>query len=151
MTRPELAIAVVRELLHRSGALRTSVLIDRGDGGPGIVVECERLGPVRVFDGDEVRELAHDAGAEVALPGFPELRQPQPFEVDPAEGSVAGPLGTLQMLAGGMRDLAVLLGGGSVVAAEYPTHAGQPPLGLAARTGEPVVVLLGDEAFELDP
>jgi hypothetical protein len=48
------------------------------------------------------------------------------------------------------RELAGLLPGASVVAAEYETAHADAPLGLAARNGEPVVVLLGDHEFELE-
>ena len=151
MTALELPIAVARELLHRSGALRVSIMVDREGKGRGPVVECARLGPVRVTEEGVTRELAHAAGGDVALPDFPAVPQLPPFEVDPSEGRVAGALGGLESLARALRDLAALIGGRTVVAADYQTDDPQAPLGLAARSGgEPVVVLLGEEAFELD-
>jgi hypothetical protein len=148
----DLPIALAREVMRGAGALRVSVLVDRGEAEPPAIVELERLGPVRVTQEGAARELPHDAGAGVALPaGFPQLRQLPPFEVLAEEGRVAGPPGGLEMLARALRDVAALLGGESVVAAELPVHGDGQPLGLAARAGdEPVVVLLGDDAFELD-
>ncbi len=152
MSDLELPIALAREVIHRAGALRVSVLVDRGEAAAPAVVELERLGPVRITEEAGTRELPHDAGVDVAVPNaFPLLRQLPAFEVVAAEGRVAGPFGGLEMLARALRDIARMLGGESVVAAELPVHGGGQPLGLAARAGdEPVVVLLGDDAFELD-
>jgi hypothetical protein len=114
------------------------------------MIECRRLGAIVVHEHDAEHELPHDAVADVALPELPMMRQLPPFEVDAATGSVAGVLGGLEMLGRAVRDLAGLLPGASVVAAEFETTDPACPLGLAGRPGEPVVVLLGEHEFELD-
>ena len=144
----ELAIALARELLHGAAALRVSIALDEE---PPAVVECARFGAVVVHEHDAVVELAHDAGADAELPELPLMRQLPPFEVDATTGAVAGVLGGLEMLGRAVRDLAALLPGASVVAAEFETTDGDLPLGLAGRAGEPVVVLIGEHEFELDP
>jgi hypothetical protein len=144
----DLAIALARELLHQSGALRVSIALD---AEPPAVVESTRFGPVLVHDdGAAARELPHHAAADVALPELPLMRQLPPFEVDPATGTVAGVLGGLEMLGRAVRELAGLLPGKSVVAAEFESTNPDTPLGLAGRPGEPVIVLLGEHDLELD-
>jgi hypothetical protein len=135
-------------LLHATGALRVSVALD---AQPPAVVSCERFGAVVVTspDGAE-RELPHDAASDVVLPELPLMRQLPPFEVDAETGKVAGVLGGLEMLGRVTREIAALLPGESVVAAEFETTDPASPLGLAGRPGEPVVVLLGEHEFELD-
>ena len=120
------------------------------DGDHPAVVECPRLRAIVVHDDAGQRELAHDAAAEVALPDLPQMRRLGRFEVDPGEGSVAGALGGLELLGRAVRDIAGLLPGRSVVAADYETSDPQTPLGIAGRAGEPLVVLIGDEEFALD-
>ncbi|MBA3747563.1 MAG: hypothetical protein H0W96_08750 [Solirubrobacterales bacterium] len=138
----------MRELLHASGALRVSIALDAELPS---VVACERFGAITVHEQEAEIELPHDAGANVELPQLPLIRQLPPFEVDAQTGSVAGVLGGLEMLGRALRELAGLLPGASVVAAEFETTQADCALGLAARTGEPVIVLLGEHEFELDP
>jgi hypothetical protein len=142
-----LAIALARELLHGSGALRVSVALD---GAQPAIVECERLRAIVVHGADGPRELPHDAAGDVALPPLPFMHRLPPFEVDATDGRVAGALGGLEMLGRAVRDLATLLPGSSVVAADYETNDPAVPLGLAGRAGEPLVVLLGEHEFALD-
>jgi hypothetical protein len=113
-------------------------------------VECGRLQAILVHDLAGQRELPHDAAADLVLPELPPMRRFPPFEVDTQEGSVAGALGGLELLGRAIRDLAGLLPGRSVIAADYETTDPQTPLGLAGRAGEALVVLLGDEEFALD-
>lgn len=141
------AVALAREVLHRTGALIVSVALDRPEPA---LIECPRLRAIVVRDGDGTHELPHDAAAAVELPELPLMRQLPPMEVDPDTGNVAGVIGGLEMLAHAAREIAGLLPGASVLAAEYETTRADSPLGLAARSGEPVVVLLGDHEFELD-
>jgi hypothetical protein len=120
------------------------------DGDHPAVVECSRLGPVVVHDEHGMRELPHDAASDVALPELPRMHRTGRFDIRPQEGEVAGPLGGLELLGRAVRDLAALLPGRSVVAADYETTDPATPLGVAGRAGEPLVVLLGDEEFALD-
>jgi hypothetical protein len=78
------------------------------------------------------------------------MHPPGRFEVDPQEGVVAGLIGGLELLGRAVRDIAALLPGRSVVAADYETTDPQTPLGIAGRAGEPLVVLLGEEEYALD-
>jgi hypothetical protein len=143
----ELAVALSRELLHGTGALRVSVALD---GPQPAIVECERLRAIVVRDAAGVRELPHDAAGDVDLPDLPFMRRLPAFEVDAAEGRVAGVLGGLELFGRVVRDLAALLPGASVVAADYETTDPAAPLGIAGRAGEPLVVLLGEHEFTLD-
>jgi hypothetical protein len=120
------------------------------DGDHPAVVECERLRAVVIHDAGGRRELPHDAAGDVALPQLPHMHRTGRFEVDTQEGVVAGLLGGLELLGRAVRDIAGLLPGRSVVAADYETTDPQTPLGLAGRAGEAVVVLIGDEEFALD-
>ena len=72
------------------------------------------------------------------------------MDVDTVAGQVTGTIGGLHMLADAVAEIATLVGGRSVVAADYETTNPGIPLGLAARPGDPVVVLLGDDEFVLD-
>lgn len=146
---PELALAVAlaRELLHGSGALLVSVALDRPEPA---LVECARLRAIVVRDGAGEHELPHDAASHVELPELPLMRQLPPMEIEPETGRVAGVIGGLEMLGEAVRDIAAMLPGASVVAAEYETSDPAAPLGLAARGGDPVVVLLGEDEFELE-
>jgi len=142
-----LAVALARELLHGSGALLVTVALDRAEPA---LIECPRLRAIVVRETDRERELSHDVAGSVVLPALPLMRQLPPLAADTQSGTVAGVLGGLEMLGRAVRDIAGLLPGRSVVAAEYETTDPDAPLGLAGRCGEPVIVLLGDIEFELD-
>jgi hypothetical protein len=144
----DLAIALARELLHGSGALRVKVALDAAKPA---VIECERLRAIVVHSEDGQIELPHDAAGDAELPELPFMRQLPPFEVDPEEGTVAGVLGGLEMLGRAIKDIAAQLAGASVIAAEYETNHPAVPLGIAGRSGEALVVLLGEHEFELEP
>ena len=133
--------------MHGCGALRVSIALD---ADPPAVIECERFGAIVVHAQDGEDLLAHDAAADVDLPELPLMRQLPPFDIDASTGKVAGVLGGIEMLGRAVRELASLLGGASVVAAEFETTDPGCQLGLAGRPGEPVVVLLGEYEFELD-
>jgi hypothetical protein len=127
--------------------LRVSVALD---GDPPAVVECERLSAVVVHDERGTRELPHDAAAGVALPELPRMHRTGRFEVGIDDGAVAGPLGALELLGRAVRDMAALLPGRSVVAADYETTDPGAPRGIAGRAGEALVVLIGEEEYALD-
>ncbi len=146
-TDRDLAVALARELLHTTGALRVSIALD---ASPPAVVECARFGAIVVTEEGAEHALPHDAAGDVDLPPLPLMRQLPPFEVDAASGKVAGVLGGLEMLGRVVREIAGLLPGASVVAAEFETTDPACPLGLAGRPGEPVAVLLGEHEFELE-
>ncbi len=144
------AVALARELVHRSGALRVSAMVDRGDDRPPAVVALARLGALEVTEDGETRTLPHDAPVAAAPPELPHVRQLPAIEVDAAQGTVAAPIGGVEMLGRALRAGAEALGGRSVVAADYATTDPESPLGLAARPSGPLAVLLGEEEFELE-
>jgi hypothetical protein len=145
----EQAVGLAREFLHRSGALRVGLLVDRGDDREPAIVECARLAPISVLEDGERSELAHGVELATPPPPLPEVRQIPGIEADPEAGTVAAPLGGVEMLGRALRELAALLGGRSIAAADFETVDPDIPLGLAARGGEPLVALVGDEEFQL--
>jgi hypothetical protein len=145
-------VVLLREYLHRSGAVRAVAVVDREPGLGPAVVDCGRLLPVEVDLGDRVVHLPHAIELDATAPALPELRQLPPFDVDPASGEVVGTIGGLEHVAGGVRGLADALGGRNVALAVFETTNPEVPLALTARAGgaEPVVVTIGEDAFELD-
>jgi hypothetical protein len=145
----EQAVGLAREFLHRSGALRVGLLVDRGDDREPAVVECARLEPITVVEDGEESDLPHGVELATAPPPLPEVRQIPGIEADPVAGTVAAPPGGVELLGRALRELAALLGGRSIAAADFETIDPDIPLGLAARGDEPLVALVGDEQFEL--
>ena len=143
-------VVALREFLHRANAVQVQAVVDRGDDLPAALVTCGRLEPIEVVEGERVVHLPHATPLGPAppddLPAVPPL---PPFEVDPLQGTVTGPLGGVEAAARAVQALASHLGGRSVAVAFYPTTDPDLPLGVAARTGEPVLLTIGEEQFEL--
>jgi len=140
-------VQTLRDVLHRSGALRVAAVIDTVEPA---LVDVGRLAPIEVQVGERLFHLPHAIELEAEpLPVLTELRQLPPFDADPATGEVTGMIGGLNMLADAVRELTELFGGRSVAFAEYPTSTPNLALTIAARGDEPVLVTIGEEEFEL--
>jgi hypothetical protein len=142
-------VETLRDVLHRSGALRVAAVVDIPGSSPALV-DVGRLAPVEVQVGDRLVHMPHAIELDAQALGTDiELRQLPPFEVDPASGEVIGTLGGLNMLAEAMRELSRRFGGRSVAMAQYATAARETLLTVTARGDEPVLVTLGEEEWEL--
>jgi hypothetical protein len=139
-------VVTLRDVLHRSGALRVVVIVDREEPA---IVDVGRLAPVEVQVGERLVHVPHAMELDAEPIVSPELRQLPPFEVDAAAGEVIGTIGGLDHLADAMRELSRALGGASVAMAQYATTTPDLPLSVTARGDEPVVVSIGEDAFEL--
>jgi hypothetical protein len=140
-------VETLRDVLHRSGAVRIAVVVDRGD--EPALVDVGRLSPIEVQMGERLVHLPHAIELDAEPLGTIDVRQLPPFEADPTTGEVVGTIGGLDMLADAMRELSALLGGRSVALAQYATTTPELLLTVTARGDEPIVVTLGDEVFEL--
>jgi hypothetical protein len=144
-------VVLLRDFLHRSGALRAVAVVER-EGELPAVVDCARLAPVEVDLGGHVVHLPHAIELDAEAPPLDgDLRQLPPFEVDPATGEVRSMIGGLQHAVEQVTALAAALGGRNVALAQYPTLPVETPLSITARagSGEAPVIALGDEPFEL--
>jgi hypothetical protein len=147
-------VVTLREFLHAPGALRAVALVETEAGAAGsAVVDCGRLAPIEVDFGDRIVHLPHAVALSPAAPPLPHLPPLPPFEVDAAEGRVAGPMGAVERIAEAVSDLAAALGGRSVALAQWPSDDPGAPLGVSARAdgSEPLVLSIGEEEFEMDP
>lgn len=144
-------VVLLRDFLHRSGALRVVAVLERPPGDAVTVIDCGRFAPVEVDLGDRIVQLPHDVDLDVAARPLPDIRQLPAFDVDPQRGEVTGTIGGLDHLADGVRALARILGGSNVAMAVFETTDEDFPLALTARAdgSEPVVVALADHEFEL--
>lgn len=143
------ACATLRSFVHLSGALRAQALVPRGAGEPPAIVSCERLGPVEIEIAGHVEELTHDAVFDAQPPDLGALRPMPPFEVDAQRGEVVGMIGGVDALAEAVRRAAAAIGPAAVVVVEMESTTPGVPFALSARVGEPVLVTLGEEEFEL--
>src|ERR1700754_2361845 len=84
-------VETLRDVLHRSGALRVAVVVDAGEDQPAALVDVGRLAPVEVRIGDRIMHLPHAIELEAeSFGGGIALRQLPPFEVEPETGQVTG-------------------------------------------------------------
>ncbi len=143
------AVVAVRELLHRASAVEVQAVVDRGPAAPAALITCGRMRPIEIVDGDRTMHLPHAAELEPAPPELPKVPPLPPIEVDASEGTVGAPLGAIDALAEAVGALASALGGRSVALAFFQTTDDEVPLGIAARMGEPVLLTLGEEQFQL--
>lgn len=115
--------ALARELIIATGALRVAALVDRGD--------------------DDA--LAYEIEAPPDAPPGPALH------ADDATGEVSAQFGVLEDIAAAVLRLAEALGGRSVATATWATDSEVLPLSIAARAGEPLVLVLGERQFDMGP
>jgi len=148
--RPDQIAAVLRLFVARSGAARATALIDR-DPEPPVLVDCEEDGATEMVEGESVRHLASAPEDEEVAAAVPDVRRLPPPAVDLARGEVVAPVGAVAHLATAVRGLAERLPGRSVLTVQFPTQEGEALLSVAARTGEPLVLALGDEQFPMPP
>lgn len=144
-------IVLLRDFLHRTGALRAVALVER-DGEAPAVVDCGRLLPIEVDLGERLVHLPHAIELDATAPALPDdLRQLPPFEADPESGAVTSIVGGLQHAVGAVRALADLLGGRNVALAQWPTTPTDAQLSISARAdgSEPPLLALGEAEFEL--
>jgi hypothetical protein len=146
-------VVLLREFLHRSGAIRAVALVGGEPGEGAAVIDCGRLLPIEVEAGGRTVALPHSVELEPEPPALPEIRRFAPFEVDAAEGRIAAPPGAVAHLADAVRGLAERLGGRNVAMVQFETDHADAPLAITARAGgeDPLVLALGEEEFEMDP
>jgi hypothetical protein len=140
----------LRAFAAACGAAAVVLLLDQGEGAPPLVVECPAEGAVQVSEGEAVVQLDASRLAAAPLP-LPEVRALPPFEVDALRAQITAPLGGVEHLARAVRSLADAFPGRSVLTATFATSDPDTPLHLAARSGDPMVLALGEEQFEMDP
>jgi hypothetical protein len=143
------ACAALRSFVHLSGALRAQALVPQAPGEPPALVSCVRLGPLEVTIGERAIQLSHDVELDAQPPDLGELRPLPPFEVSAERGEVAGMIGGMSLLAEAVTKMAEALGPQAAVVVELETLTPDVPLVVSARAGEPLLVTLGDESFEL--
>jgi hypothetical protein len=144
----QLAVTL-RRFVHAAGALEATLLLDQGAEAPVLVVECPAVGPVLLAEGEDVVQLDADRLAAAPLP-LPEVKALPPFEVDAVRAEISSPLGGVEHHARAVRELAEAFPGRSVLSVEFATTDVATPLTIAARSGDPLVLALGeDEQFEM--
>ncbi|MGB2710135.1 MAG: hypothetical protein WBC33_01365, partial [Conexibacter sp.] len=114
-----------------------------------LLVECPAQGPATLSERETSVQLDADRLAAAPLP-LPHVRALPPFEIDALRAQITAPLGGIEHHARAVRELAEGFPGRSVLTVTFATSDAETPLHLAARSGDPMVLSLGDEAFEMD-
>lgn len=143
------AAAALRDFVHRSGALRAQALVEISPGEAPAIVSCTRLGPLEIVAGGRTVHLDHDAPVAPSPVDLDDLRPLPPFEVDAQLAEIAGVVGGLDLIADAVRRVADALGPRAAVVVELPTTSPALELALSARAGEPVLVTIGEDSYEL--
>jgi hypothetical protein len=143
MELPEIG-ATLRSYVSRSGALQAVAAVPAG------IVTCDGDGVVTVQQDEDDEAVALEwRGAQAAELSIEPKRLP-PFDADAIAGEVSGPLGGLEHVAEGVLALAEVLGAPGVALTWMPTLDGETTFALSARAGEGVVIVIGDEVYEMD-
>jgi hypothetical protein len=145
------AVATARAFARRSGATRIVLLVDRGEEEPALMVDLDATGDTEVTDGETVATIPGGALVPAEPRKLPEVRAipATAITIDMETGELSAPIGAIEHLAGAVKRLAAAFGGRSVATAEFATRAPDLPITIAARYGEPPLLLAGDEQFEL--
>jgi hypothetical protein len=145
----EVAVTL-RAFVAACGAFAAVLLLDQGTETPPLLVDCPAAGPLTLSEGEDT--VALDADRLVAAPlALPEVRALPPFEVDALRAEITSPLGGVEHLARAVRELVGMFPGRSVLTVTFATSDPDVPLHLAARSGDAIVLALGDEHFEMGP
>lgn len=143
----QLAVTL-RAFVSAAGALEATLLLDQGDGVPPLAVACPADGPALLGEGEDVVQLDVVRLSAAPLP-LPAVRALPPFEVDALRAEIAAPLGGVEHQARAVRELAEAFPGRTVLLVTFATSDPEAPLTIAARPGEPLVLALGEQEFEM--
>jgi hypothetical protein len=146
------AVATARAFARKSGAARVVLLIDRGEDVPALMVDLDdETGETEVTDAETVATIPGGMLVPAEPLELPEVRAipPTAITIDMETGELSAPIGAIEQLAGAVKGLAAALGGRSVATAEFATREPGTPITIAARPGEPPLLLAGDDQFEL--
>ncbi len=143
-------VVTLRAFVAAAGASAAVLLLDQGAETPPLVVECPADGAVALSEGEETVALDAERLAAEPLP-LPDVRALPPFEVDALRAEITSPLGGVEHHARAIRKLVDAFPGRSILTVTFATTDPETPLHLAARSGDPMVLALGEEQFEMDP
>jgi hypothetical protein len=148
--RAQLAqIAVtLRAFATAAGAVAVTLVLDQGEGTAPLLIECPTDGLLELTEGEATVQLDADRLAAEPLP-LPHVRALPPFEVDAVRAQITSPLGGVEHLARAVLELVEVFPGRSVLSAVFATSDPDTPLQLAARSGDPLILALGEEQFEM--
>jgi hypothetical protein len=141
MDLPEVA-ATLRSYVSRSGTLQAVAATPAG------LVVCDGAGHVTLQEPDE-DPVELDWRAAEPLDLGVELKRLPAFDVDAEKGEVTSVLGGLEHVADGVAALAAALGAPIAVLVWLPTADEETELVISGREGEGLVVVIGDEQYEL--
>jgi hypothetical protein len=145
-------VVTLREFLHHSGAIRAAALLPPArEEDPPSLVDCARLAPIEVTTDGRTVHLPHALALDAEPLVLYDVKLLPPFEVKPGEGHIAAPLGGMEHYGYTVRSLARTLGEGAVALITFNTNDPEAPLSLTARVGDPIVVSLGEEEYEMEP
>jgi hypothetical protein len=145
-------VVTLREFLHRSGAVRAVALMPADcEEDPPTLVDCARLQPIEVVVEGRTVHLPHAIPLDAEPLELYDVRPLPPVEVHPEDGRIAAPLGGVEHYGYAVRSLAAALGDGAVALITFTTTELEAPLSLTARVGDPIVLSLGDEEYEMEP
>ena len=152
LTRHGVAMATVRAFGARSSAEQVLVLLDSGEDDSPTMVEWRPGIPIELTDGGITWEVPDEIAGEAPALELGDVTAAAPasaIEVDLDAGTVQAPPGALPALCRAVTALAEAFGGRSVASADWPTRRPGQPLTIAARPGEPAVIGVGDQLFEV--
>lgn len=141
-------IATIRGFVQAAAAANAVLLLDQGQHVAPLVVDCPPAGPVTLSEGEDAVQLDPDRLAAQPFP-LPDVRPLPPFDVDAVRAEIASPLGGVELLARAVRELAERFPGRTVLTVSFATTDPETPLHIAARPGDPLVLVLGEEPFEM--
>ena len=130
-------VVLLREFLHRSGAVRAVAVVDRAPGEGPAVVDCGRLLPIEVDLGDADASTSRTASSSTSrCPSCRRCTSCRPSRSTRPRAASTSPVGGLQHVAESTRALAHALGGRNVALAQFATTDPGTPLAITARADD---------------
>ena len=144
---PESVGATLLEFLTVSGALMATAVVE---GATVCASDDGELTVERADAPEGFTEPLDPRGSEPLKVGMTVRRLP-PMDVDAERGEVNGPLGGLEHLAEAVMALARALGAPGVALVQWPTLDEETTFAISARAGEGIVLVIGEEYYEMEP
>jgi hypothetical protein len=124
------------------------LVLDRGRDAPAVLLDVDAAAAIAVLGEDE-RALDGEAVARAAPDPLPHVHPLSRPEVDAEAAELRAPMGAVGGVAAAVRALADRYPGRSVLTVQWATSDPRVPLGIAARHGEPLVILLGEAQYAM--